>query len=114
MANTQFIKNMEFSKPMDFVEMVQYQEGQVVSRTLCQTAKLSVTLFAFPEGEGLSTHTAAGDALVQILDGSAHITIGKETMTVKAGEAIAMPANVPHALEAKEKFKMFLVVIKGE
>jgi quercetin dioxygenase-like cupin family protein len=114
MSDDSFIKNMEFSKPMEFVNMVQYQEGQVVSRTLAQNRLMSMTLFAFTAGEGLSTHTASGAALVQILDGEAQITIGETALTVKAGEAVAMPPNVPHSLHARTSFKMFLVVVKGE
>jgi quercetin dioxygenase-like cupin family protein len=92
--------------------MVEYAQGQVVSRTLAQAGNASLTLFAFDAGEGLSSHTAAGDALVQVLDGSAEVTIGDTACTVRAGQAVAMPAGVPHALHAPECFKMFLVVIK--
>jgi quercetin dioxygenase-like cupin family protein len=72
-----------------------------------------VTLFAFEAGQGLSEHTAPFDALVQILDGEALITIGGEPQTVTTGEMIIMPANVPHALQAEKAFKMLLVMIRG-
>jgi len=113
MTQGKFIKNIVFAEAHRLVDLVEYQEGRVVSRTFAQTESLSLTLFAFDSGEGLSTHTAAGDAFVQILDGVARITIGGTELSVKAGEAVAMPANVPHALHAHERFKMLLVVIKG-
>lgn len=113
MSQGLFIKNIEFAKPQRLADLVEYREGQVVSRTFVQTGNTSLTLFAFDAGEGLSTHTAAGDAFVQILDGEASITIGGAEMTVKAGEVVAMPANVPHALQANTRFKMLLVVVKG-
>jgi len=109
----QFIKNIPFSEPKVLVNLVDYEEGRVVSRTFAQTTVMSLTLFAFDKGEGLSTHTAAGDAFVQVLDGEASITIGEKPIVVKSGEVVAMPANVPHALHAVQRFKMLLVVIKG-
>jgi quercetin dioxygenase-like cupin family protein len=108
----ELIKNVEYSKALDLESMVEYAQGQVVSRTLAQVGNVSLTLFAFDKGEGLSSHTAAGDALVQILDGSADITVGDEKVTAKAGQVVAMPANVPHSLHALERFKMYLAVVK--
>jgi quercetin dioxygenase-like cupin family protein len=105
------IKNIDFSKPVDTKELVQYQEGQVVSRTLSQGRTVSITLFAFDKGEEISSHASGGDAMVYMLDGSAKITIGDSICTVKAGETIVMPANVPHALFAIERFKMILTVV---
>lgn len=105
------IKNIDFAKVTHMEELVEYQEGRVVSRTLAQGKPLSVTLFAFDEEEEISSHSAGGDALVYILDGEAEITIDKEEFTVKKGETIVMPANIPHAVYAKEKFKMLLVVV---
>jgi quercetin dioxygenase-like cupin family protein len=109
-----FLKNISVAEPLTLVDLVDYQEGRVVSRTFVQNQVMSLTLFAFDQGEGLSTHTAAGDAFVQILDGDAHITIGGKDVTVKAGEVVVMPANVPHSLEARKRFKMLLVVVKGQ
>jgi quercetin dioxygenase-like cupin family protein len=109
-----FIKNIEFAQPHVLLDLVDYQEGRVVSRTFAQGKPYSLTLFAFDRGEGLSTHTAAGDAFVQVLDGEALINIGGTEMVVKAGEVVAMPANVPHSLHAAKRFKMLLVVFKGE
>ncbi|MBO0566185.1 cupin domain-containing protein [Clostridium botulinum] len=91
--------------------LVNYEEGTVVSRTLAQGKPLSVTLFAFDKGEEISSHSASGDAMVYILDGEAEITIGEEKFNVKKGETIVMPANVPHALLATERFKMLLTVV---
>ncbi len=113
MSETLFIKNITVAEPLTLTDLVDYQEGRVVSRTFLQTNVTSLTLFAFDKGEGLSSHTAAGDAFVQILDGEALITIGGKDVTVKAGEVVVMPANVPHSLQARERFKMLLVVVKG-
>lgn len=105
------IKNVDFAKPLVMEELVDYEEGRVVSRTLAQGRPLSVTLFAFDKGEEISSHSATGDAMVYILDGEAEVTIGGEKFTLKKGETIVMPANVPHALLAKERFKMLLTVV---
>lgn len=107
----QLIKNIEFSKPLEMEALVTYQEGQVVSRTLAQGRNMSLTLFAFDKGEEISSHSSGGDAMVYLLDGAADITIGEDTFHVKKGETIVMPAGVPHALFAKEQFKMLLVVV---
>lgn len=112
MAEQSLIKNIDFAKPLNLTDLVDYQEGRVVSRTFAQTNAMSLTLFAFDQGEGLSTHTASGDGFVQILDGEAAITIGDDHMIVKAGEIVAMPAHVPHGLHAEKRFKMLLVVVK--
>ncbi|MDF2613421.1 MAG: cupin [Clostridia bacterium] len=107
----QLIKNIDFSKALEMESLVTYQEGQVVSRTLAQGQNLSLTLFAFDKGEEISSHSSRGDAMVHILDGEAEITIGEEVSRVKKGEVIVMPAGIPHALLAKEQFKMFLAVV---
>jgi len=109
--NQHFIKNIEFSKALNMESLVEYQDGQVVSRTLTQGRNVSVTLFAFDKNEEISSHSSSGDAMVYILDGEAEITIGEGKHILKKGETIVMPANVPHALLAKEKFKMLLVVV---
>ena len=106
-----FIKNIEFSKEVDLASLVQYQDGQVVSRTLAQNKAVSITIFAFDINEEISSHDSTGDAMVLILDGTSQITIDNEKHTVKKGEAIVMPATVPHALFATEKFKMLLTVV---
>ncbi|MDQ7785783.1 MAG: cupin domain-containing protein [Desulfomonilaceae bacterium] len=107
------IKNISFSEPLVLANLVDYEEGRVVSRTFAQNKSLSLTLFAFDEEEGLSSHTAAGDAFVYVLDGEASITIGDRDVVVRAGEVVVMPAHVPHALHAHQRFKMLLVVVKG-
>lgn len=93
------------------VDMIDYQEGSVVSRTLIDKKAGTVTLFAFDEEQGLSEHTAPYDALVQIIDGQAEITISRRLHLLKAGEMIIMPANEPHSLKARGKFKMLLTMI---
>lgn len=113
MESGKFIKNIAFAEPQVLLDLVDYQEGRVVSRTLAQTNSMSLTLFAFDAGEGLSTHSAAGDAFAQVMDGEAQITIDSKENSVKAGEVIVMPANVPHSVHAIKRFKMLLVVVKG-
>ncbi len=105
------IKNIEFAKVIDTKGLVEYQEGQVVSRTLAQGRTVSITLFAFGKGEEISSHASGGDAMVYILDGVAEITVGDETFILGAGETIVMPANIPHALLARDRFKMMLTVV---
>jgi quercetin dioxygenase-like cupin family protein len=93
-------------------EMVQYQDGAVVSRTLIKKNAGTVTLFAFDKGEALSEHTAPYEALVLVLDGAAQITVGGEAHHVLAGQTITLPASVPHALKADQPFKMMLVMVR--
>jgi len=107
-----FIKNISFSEPQQLAELVEYEEGRVVSRTFAQNPSLSLTLFAFDKGEGVSTHTAPGDAMVQVLDGEATVNIDGKKMTVGTGQVVVMPANVPHAVTAVKRFKMILTVVK--
>ena len=107
-----FIKNIPFSEPQQLAELVEYEEGRVVSRTFAQNPSLSLTLFAFAEGEGVSTHTAPGDAMVQVLDGEATVNVDGKEMTVGPGQVVVMPANVPHAVTAVKRFKMLLTVVK--
>lgn len=95
------------------VDLVDYQEESVVSRTLVDRKTGSVTLFAFDEGQGLSEHTAPFDALVYLLDGEAEIVISGKPLRLKEGEMVIMPANEPHALEAVKRFKMVLTMIRS-
>lgn len=99
--------------PEKLVELVEYQDGAVVSRTLVEKKTGTVTLFAFAAGQGLSEHTAPFDALVQILDGEVEITISGRALHLKAGEMVIMPANEPHALRALTRFKMLLTMIRS-
>lgn len=94
-------------------DLVEYQEGSVVSRTVIDRKTGSVTLFAFDAGQGLSVHTVPYDALVYLLDGEAKIVISGKEFRLKEGETIMMPANEPHALKAISRFKMLLVMIKS-
>lgn len=98
---------------MKLVELVDYQDGSVVSRELLKKKTGTLTLFAFDAGQGLSEHTAPFDAAVNVLDGVAEVTISGTAYAVKAGEVIIMPAGQPHSLKAPEKFKMLLVMIRS-
>lgn len=93
--------------------LVDYQAGSVVSRTIIKKKTGTVTLFAFAEGEELSEHTAPYDALVQVLDGEAEVTLSGARHRVRGGEAILMPAGEPHALRATKPFKMMLTMVKS-
>ena len=106
-----FLKNIDFGTVLELSELVTYQVGQVVSRTLVQNQAVSLTLFSFDAGEEISTHASPGDALVYVLDGSASITIGDKTFEPSKGESIVMPAGVPHAVAAADRFKMLLLVV---
>jgi quercetin dioxygenase-like cupin family protein len=96
---------------LDPGELIAYQDGSVVSRMLVYKPAGTITLFAFDAGEGLSEHTAPYDAIVTIIDGEAEITIAGREFHLKKGQMIIMPANVPHALSAVQRFKMMLTMI---
>jgi len=100
-------------KALKAKDLVGYDKGAVVSRTIIEKATGTVTIFSFDKGQGLSEHTAPFDAMVEILDGEAEITISGKPCNVKAGEFIIMPAGKPHALKALKKFKMALVMIRS-
>jgi len=95
------------------IDLADYQEGSVVSRTVINKKTGTVTFFAFDEGQGLSEHTAPFDALVYLLDGEAEIVISGKALRCKEGEMVVMPANQPHALRAVKKFKMILTMIRS-
>lgn len=105
------LKNIPFEKELELPALVDYQPGQVVSRTLAQNKAVSVTLFAFDEQEEISSHTSSGDAMVTVLEGTARITIGENQHLLGTGKTIVMPAGIPHAVEADGRFKMLLTVI---
>ena len=105
------IKNVNKAEVMTLKEQVEYQKGQVVSKTMAQNEHVSVTLFSFDKGEEISTHESGGDALVTCLDGVGKITIDGVEYILKEGESIVMPAKHPHAVFGQEQFKMLLVVI---
>jgi quercetin dioxygenase-like cupin family protein len=106
-------KNELEAKASNLRDLIGYQEGSVVSRTLIDKKAGTVTLFAFDEKQGLSEHTAPYDALVYVLDGEVEVTISGKPIMLKQGEVTIMPANKPHALAAKTKFKMLLTMIKS-
>ena len=94
-------------------ELLQYQEGSIVSRVLLKNKGGTVTLFAFDQGEGLSEHTAPFEALVFVIDGEAEVEIAGHAYRVRAGETITLPANIPHAVRAATRFKMLLTMIRA-
>jgi quercetin dioxygenase-like cupin family protein len=101
------------AQAMPIRELGAASPDSIVSRTLIKKETGTVTYFAFGAGQGLSTHSAPFDALVQVLEGAASITIGETTHTVKAGELIILPANEPHAVDAKQDFTMLLTMIRS-
>jgi quercetin dioxygenase-like cupin family protein len=94
-------------------EELDYVPGAIVSRTLARAKGGSLTLFAFDAGQELSEHTAPFDAFVQVLDGTVELTIGGERVVARSGETVLMPAGVPHAVRAQERFKMLLSMVRG-
>lgn len=98
---------------ISLAEFIDYQQGSVVSKTLIDKKVGTVTLFAFDQGQGLSEHTAPFDAMVQLLDGEAEVTIAGNPLRLKKGDMVIMPANKPHALRAVDRFKMLLTMIRA-
>ncbi len=103
-------KDVEKSVKLRLKDQVEYQSGQVVSKTLVQNDAVSMTLFAFEQGEEISTHAAGGDAMVTVLEGTGRFTVGGEPFLLNAGETLIMPKDIPHAVYGEERFKMVLVV----
>jgi len=104
---------MPIAEAVRLIDLVNYQEGAVVSRTVVKRTTGTVTLFAFDEGQGLSEHTAPFDAVAHLLEGEAIITVSGNALRTTAGEAVLMPANQPHALKALSRFKMLLTMIRS-
>ena len=100
-------------KAQSLIDLVDYRDGSVVSKTLAEKKTGTVTLFAFDKGQGLSEHTAPFDAMVCVLDGKVEVIISGNPIIVEKGKMIIMPANEPHALKAVEKFKMMLIMIRS-
>jgi quercetin dioxygenase-like cupin family protein len=100
-------------KASNLADLISYQDGSVVSRTLIDKKAGTVTLFAFDQNQGLSQHTAPYDALLYVLEGEVAVTVAGKPLTLKQGEATILPANQPHALNAKTRFKMLLTMIKA-
>lgn len=105
---------MKKASVVKLAELAGYEKGAIVSKEIIRKDTGTVTVFSFAKGEGLSEHTAPFDALVYILDGRAQISISGKQHLLKKGELIVMPAAKPHALKAINKFKMLLVMVKGE
>ena len=103
-------KNIEKQKLLKLKDQVEYQKGQVVSKTLVQNELVSVTIFSFDKGEEISTHVAGGDALVTVLEGTGKFIIGGEVFILNEGESVIMPKDIPHSVFGEEQFKMLLVV----
>ena len=101
------------AQPLMLADLIEYQDGSIVSRTIIDKEVGTVTLFAFDEGQGLSEHTAPFDAMVYALDGAVEVIISGKKFPLKKGEMIIMPANEPHALKATKRFKMLLTMIKS-
>ena len=100
-------------KGQRLAELVEYSKDSIVSKTILDKPAGTITLFAFDKGQKLSEHTTPYDAVVQIFDGQARLTIGGQDVEVSAGQIIIMPGNVPHAVAAEEKFKMLLTMIRA-
>lgn len=103
-------KNVEKQTKLNLQDLVAYQDGQVVSKTLVQNDKVSMTIFSFDKGEEISTHAAGGDAMVTVLDGKGRFTVAEDVFYLEAGETLIMPKDIPHAVYGEERFKMQLVV----
>jgi quercetin dioxygenase-like cupin family protein len=106
-------KGLTKAQSIILADLMNYQEGSIVSRTLIDKKNGTVTVFAFDEGQGLSEHTAPYDAIVYIIDGEAEIVISGKIIPAKEGEMVIMPANQPHALKAVKKYKMLLIMIRS-
>ena len=103
-------KNIEKQTMLNLKDLVEYQEGQVVSKTLVQNDYVSMTIFSFDKGEEISTHAAGGDAMVIVLEGKERFTVADDVFYLEAGQTLIMPKDIPHAVYGEEKFKMQLVV----
>lgn len=103
-------KNIEKQTKLRLKDQIDYQPGQVISKTLVQNEKVSMTIFSFDKGEEISTHAAGGDAMVTVLEGIGRFTVGEEVFFLREGETLIMPKDIPHAVYGEEKFKMQLTV----
>ena len=103
-------KNIAKQEKLCLKDLVAYQDGQVVSKTLVQNSFVSMTIFSFDKGEEISTHAAGGDAMVTVLEGTGRFTVGGEVFILTAGETLIMPKDIPHAVYGEERFKMQLIV----
>lgn len=103
-------KNIEKRTVLQLKDLVTYQPGQIVSQTLVQNEKVSMTLFSFDKGEEISTHASGGDAMVTVLEGTGRFTVGEDVFFLHEGETLIMPKDIPHAVYGEEAFKMQLIV----
>lgn len=103
-------KNIDKQTKLNLKDLVDYAQGQVVSKTLVQNDYVSITIFSFDKGEEISTHAAGGDAMVTVLEGKGRFTVGGEIFYLEAGETLIMPKDIPHAVYGEERFKMQLIV----
>ena len=103
-------KNIATQEKLQLKDLVEYQEGQVVSKTLVQNELMGMTIFSFDKNEEISTHAAGGDAMVTVLEGTGQFTVGGEVFVLNEGETLIMPKDIPHAVFGLEKFKMQLIV----
>ena len=103
-------KNIQKQASLRLKDLVDYQEGQVVSKTLVQNDRVSMTIFSFDQDEEISTHAAGGDAMVTVLEGTGRLTVGGEVFHLSEGETLIMPKDIPHAVYGETRFKMQLIV----
>lgn len=103
-------KNIEKETKLHLADLVEYCPGQVVSKTLVQNELVSMTIFSFDKGEEISSHSAGGDAMVTVLDGTGKFTVGGVEYVLEAGETLIMPKGIPHAVFDLKRFKMLLTV----
>jgi quercetin dioxygenase-like cupin family protein len=103
----------EKAKVFSFSDSVEYASGGILSKTVLKKETGNISLFSFAEGEALSEHTAPFDAMIQVVDGKGEIIIGGKSFILESGQTIIMPANIPHAVKAVERFKMVLTMIKS-
>lgn len=103
-------KNIQKEVKLNLKDLLNYQQGQVVSMTLVQNDKVSMTLFSFDKGEEISTHAASGDAMVTVLEGRGRFTVGSNVYYLETGDTLIMPKDIPHAVYGEEQFKMQLIV----
>jgi len=107
-------KNIPAAEALDLAGLVDYADGSIVSRTIAENDAGTLTLFAFDAGQGLSEHSAPFDAVVHVIDGEAELIIGGKPVRAAAGQLVVMPANVPHAVKAKQRFKMLLIMLRAK
>ena len=103
----------EKAKVFSFSDSVEYASGGILSKTVLKKETGNISLFSFAKGEALSEHTAPFDAMIQVIDGKGEVIIGGKSFIMESGQTIIMPANIPHAVKAVEKFKMVLTMIKS-